>query len=78
MLMLTGDDSDGGAFEVRMAEVKQSHSEELQHLQRGYSVERGEIEDAYKMEIAQLEDLHIQEKNNIIKDMRKERVSLSG
>ena len=62
-------------FSKKLTEIKSSHNHELANLQRGYSVERREIEDAYKMEIAQLEDQHIQEKNKIIKELRKEQVS---
>ena len=62
-------------FSQKLTEIKSSHNHELANLQRGYSVERREIEDAYKMEIAQLEDQHIQEKNKIIKELRKEQVS---
>lgn len=62
-------------FAVRMTEVKESHSRELAKLQRGYSLERREVEDAFKLEIAQLEDEHIQEKNRLIKQFRKEKVT---
>ena len=60
----------------RMTSETSTKTEEVHALHRGFSLERRDIEDAYKMEIAELEDRHMQEKNNLVKTMKKDQVSL--
>ena len=60
-----------------VSEAAVDNYQELQDLQRGFSMERRDIEDAFKLEIAELEDRHIREKNDMLKEFNQQKVLYS-